>query len=257
MPDYVNRFRVFVLSALVYVLCSACTTIPPNADGSQPERSPADPWEPLNRTIFSGNQGLDRFTLRPLALGYEMVVPGVMRLGINNFSRNLRSPLHIINNFLQGKFVSGFRQTGRFLMNTTFGIAGFMDVATDAGIDVEVEDFGQTLAVWGVPDGPFVVIPFLGPRLFRDATMIPLNFLADPLLHYDNSSVRDKIYLIRAIDFRAQLLRTEELLEGAYDPYIRMREAFLQHRRYLIYDGDPPEDDDLYEDFDDEFAEDE
>lgn len=256
MPESVKHFRVLVLSALVCVLCAACTTIPPNADGSQPERSPTDPWEPLNRTFFNANQGVDRFTLRPLAKGYEIVVPRVMRLGVNNFSRNLRSPLHIINHFLQGKFVSGFRQTGRFLMNTTFGIGGLMDVATDAGIDVEVEDFGQTLAVWGVPDGPFVVIPLLGPRTFRDATMIPLNFLADPLLHYNNSSVRDKLYLLRAIDFRQQLFAAEELLEGAYDPYIRMREAFLQHRRFLIFDGDPPEDDDLYEDFDDEFAED-
>jgi len=257
MPESVKRFRVLVLSALACVLFGGCTSIPSNPDGSERERSPADPWEPLNRSIFVFNGAFDMVTLKPLAKGYEIVVPSVIRLGINNFSRNLRSPLHIINNFLQGKIGSGFRQTGRFVMNTTFGIGGFMDVATDAGIDVEVEDFGQTLAVWGVPDGPFVVIPFLGPRTFRDATMIPLNFLADPLLHYDNSSVRDKIYLIRTIDFRAQLLRAEELLEGAYDPYVRMREAFLQHRRYLIYDGDPPEDDDLYEDFDDEFAEDE
>lgn len=257
MPESVKRSQIFLISALVCLLFGACSSAPSNPDGSEPERSPADPWEPLNRSIFRTNRAIDRYTLRPVAIGYEKVVPRVMRLGVTNFSRNLRSPLHIINHFLQGKVGSGLRQTERFLINSTFGIGGIFDLATAAGIDVEVEDFGQTLAVWGVPDGPYVVIPFLGPRTLRDATMIPLTFLADPLLHYDNSSVRDKIYLVRVIDLRQQLLSTEELLEDAYDPYIRMREALLQRRRYLIYDGDPPEDEDLYEDFDDEYFEDE
>ncbi len=137
-------------------------------------------------------------------------------------------------------------------MNTTFGIGGLLDVATDAGIDVEIEDFGQTLAVWGVPDGPFVVVPFLGPSTLRDATMIPLNVLADPLYHYEDSSVRDKVYLVRAIDLRARLLRAEELLlKDAYDPYIRIRDAYLQHRKYLIEDGESPEDEDPYGDLPD------
>lgn len=257
MPESVRHLRFFVLSALVCVLCGACSSAPSNPDGSQPERSPADPWEPLNRSIRTFNGSLDMVSFKPLAKGYQIVVPKIIRLGVTNFSKNLRSPLNIINHFLQGKFGDGFRQTGRFVMNTTFGIGGLMDVATDAGIEVINEDFGQTLAVWGVPAGPYVVIPFLGPRTLRDATMIPLNFLADPLFHYNNSSARDKIYLVRAIDLRARLLNSEKLLEDAYDPYIRIREAYLQHRRFLIYDGDPPEDEDLYEDFDDEFFEDE
>jgi len=257
MPAFIKRIHILFISALLCVLCGACTPLPTNADGTEPERSPADPWEPLNRSFFRGTRAIDRFTLRPLAIGYEVIVPSVFRLGINNFSRNLRAPLHIINHFLQGKFASGFRQTGRFVMNTTFGIGGLMDVATDAGIEVEVEDFGQTLAVWGVPDGPFVIVPLIGPRTLRGAAMIPLNLLADPLLHYDNSSVRDKVYLIRAIDLRQQLLSSEKLLEDAYDPYIRLREAYLQHRRFLIFDGNPPDVEDDYEDFDDEFTEDE
>ena len=248
----VDRLPVIILAALVCVLCVACASQPSNPDGSKPERSPADPWEPLNRSIHMFNGGLDKVTLKPVAKGYQIVVPRIIRLGVSNFSRNLRSPLHIINNFLQGKIGSGFRQTGRFVMNTTFGIGGLMDVATDAGINVEIEDFGQTLAVWGVPDGPFVVVPFLGPQTLRDAIMIPLNFLADPLWHYNNSSVRDKIYLVRAIDLRASLLSAEELLlKDAYDPYIRIREAYLQRRKYLINDGDPPEDEDPYADFPD------
>ncbi len=248
MPKSVDNLPVFVLAAIVCLQCSACATQPTAADGSKPERSPADPWEPLNRSIRMFNGGLDAVTLKPLAKGYQIVVPSVIRSGITNFSRNLRSPLHIINHFLQGKIGSGFKQTGRFVMNSTIGIGGLIDVATDAGIDVEIEDFGQTLAVWGVPSGPFVIVPFLGSSTLRDATMLPLDFLADPLLHYNNSSVRDKVYLVRAIDLRARLLSVEELLlKDAYDPYIRIREAYLQHRRYVIYDGDPPEDDDFYD----------
>ena len=261
----VDRLGGFVLAALVCLQLGACATQPAAADGSaangsKPARSPADPWEPLNRPIHIFNAAVDGVSLRLLAKGYQKVVPAFMRRGVGNFSQNLRSPLHIINNFLQGKIRSGFRQTGRFVMNTTFGIGGLMDVATDAGIEVEIEDFGQTLAVWGVPDGPFVIIPFLGPSTLRDATMIPLNFLADPLLHYDNASVRDKIYLVRFIDVRARLLPASALIRAAYDPYIALREATLQRRRYLIYDGNPPEDDDFYDEFldeEDEFLEEE
>ncbi len=249
MPKSVDNLPVFVLAAIVCLQCSACATQPTAADGSKPERSPADPWEPLNRSIRMFNGGLDAVTLKPLAKGYQIVVPSVIRSGITNFSRNLRSPLHIINHFLQGKIGSGFKQTGRFVMNSTIGIGGLIDVATDAGIDVEIEDFGQTLAVWGVPSGPFVIVPFLGSSTLRDATMLPLDFLADPLLHYNNSSVRDKVYLVRAIDLRARLLSVEELLlKDAYDPYITLREAYLQRRKYLIFDGDPP---DIYDEFPD------
>ena len=252
MPDSVDRLTGLVLAALVCLQLGACATQPTAADGSKPARSPADPWEPLNRPIHTFNAAVDGVSLRLLAKGYQKVVPAFMRRGVGNFSRNLRAPLHIVNNFLQGKIGSGFRQTGRFVMNTTFGIGGLMDVAADAGIDVEIEDFGQTLAVWGVPDGPFVIFPLLGPRTLRDATMIPLNFLADPLLYYDNASVRDKIYLVRLIDVRARLLPAGAQIRAAYDPYLALREAYLQHRRYVIYDGDPPEDDDFYEEFLDE-----
>ena len=252
MPDSVDRLAGLVLAALVCLQLGACATQPTAADGSKLARSPADPWEPLNRPIHTFNAAVDGVSLRLLAKGYQKVVPAFMRRGVGNFSRNLRAPLHIINNFLQGKIGSGFKQTGRFVMNTTFGIGGLMDVAADAGIDVEIEDFGQTLAVWGVPDGPFVSIPFFGPRTLRDATMIPLNFLADPLLYYDNASVRDKVYLVRLIDVRARLLPGSAVIRAAYDPYLALREAYLQHRRYVIYDGDPPEDDDFYEEFLDE-----
>ncbi len=252
MPKSRDRLSVLVLTVIICLQIGACATQPTAADGSKPERSPADPWEPLNRSIRMFNGGLDAVTLKPLAKGYQIVVPRVIRLGVTNFSNNLRSPLHIINHFLQGKIGDGFEQTGRFVINTTFGIGGLIDVATGGGLELKKEDFGQTLAVWGVPDGPYVIVPFLGPYTLRDATMIPLNLLADPLFHYEDSSVRDKVYLVRAIDLRERLLSVEELLlKDAYDPYIRIREAYLQRRKYLIDDGDPPEDEDPYDDFPD------
>ncbi len=252
MPKSANRLPVFVLMAVICLQFCACATSGTATDNSQPERSPTDPWEPLNRPIYNFNSALDKVTLKPLAKVYKFVIPSFMRRGVTNFSRNLRSPLNIINHFLQGKPGDGFGQTGRFLLNSTIGIGGLIDVAAAAGLEQKNEDFGETLAVWGVPNGPYVVVPFLGSRTLRDATMIPLNILADPLFHYKDSSVRDKVYLLRLIDLRARLLSAEELLlKDAYDPYIRIREAYLQRRKYLIYDGDPPEDDDFYDDLPD------
>ena len=225
-----------------------------NGCASQPalpkdQRAPADPWEPLNRQIHGFNSALDRFTLKPVAKGYEAGIVSILRTGIGNFSSNLRTPLNIITNLLQGKGRYGLSESGRFLANSTFGLLGLLDVATDMGLEKHPEDFGQTFATWGVPDGPFVVVPILGPRTLRDAIAIPLNFLADPLFWYDNSSVRDKIYLIRLIDVRARLFAAEALLKGSQDKYIAIREAYLQHRLFLIYDGDPPIDDDFYDEF--------
>ena len=191
-----KRTRHFVLTAIACVLCVACASAPTNPDGSQIERSPADPWEPLNRAMYESNGFLDRVTFKPLAKGYGKVVPKFIRRGIRNFSRNLRAPLNIINCLLQGK-AEGFRQTGRFLINSTVGLGGFIDVATHTGIDVQQEDFGQTLAVWGVPDGPYVFIPVLGPLTLRDAVMLPLNFLADPLVYYEDS-IRLGRFCVRA-----------------------------------------------------------
>ena len=253
MPNHRTRLSAFALAAVICLQIGACGTMPTAADGSKIEAAPHDPWEPLNRPIFLLNGGFDRVTFKPLAKGYRIIVPKVLRLGVTNFSKNLRAPLNIINHFLQGKPRDGFKQTGRFLMNTTFGIGGLMDVATDAGLELKNEDFGQTLAVWGVPDGPYVVVPFIGPGTLRDALMVPLNILADPLLHYDDSSVRDKLYLIRAIDLRERLLETGKLVEDSYDPYVRAREAYLQRRQGQIDDVDGSDPTDAPADDADEF----
>ena len=134
-------------------------------------------------------------------------------------------------------------------MNSTVGLLGILDPATNAGLDANNEDFGQTLATWGVPDGPYVVVPFLGPRTLRDAVMTPFNLAADPLLYYDNASARDKIYGIRLIDVRQRLFAAEALIKESPDRYVTLHESYLQRRQYLVYDGDPPVDDDFYDEF--------
>ena len=245
------RIRNSAVASLILtlLLVSGCATSIPAPP--KEERADYDPWEPLNRRVHSFNDTVDRFTFKPLAKGYEAVFPRVVRTGINNFSKNLRAPLFIINNLLQGKGKRGLSETGRLILNTAFGVGGLFDVATQMGMETYPEDFGQTLAVWGVPDGPYVVIPIFGPRTLRDATMIPLNFAADPLLYLDHDRTRRTIYLVRAIDLREKLFAAEALIEDSFDRYLAIRESYLQNRQFLIYDGDPPEDDDFYDDFED------
>jgi phospholipid-binding lipoprotein MlaA len=236
---------------IVAAALSACAGNPEKAG----ERSTADPWEPLNRPIYRFNDTLDKVIIKPIAKGYEFIIPSVIRQGVTNFSRNLRTPLVGINNLLQGKGKAATNDLGRFLMNSSFGVGGIFDLATPAGFDQNDEDFGQTLAVWGVPSGPYVVVPLLGSNTLRDALMIPANVFADPLFHVKNRSVRDKIYGLRLIDVRQRLFAAERLMKDSQDKYLTVRESFLQRREYLIYDGNPPVDEDFYDDFldDDEF----
>ncbi|MGI9260845.1 MAG: MlaA family lipoprotein [Woeseiaceae bacterium] len=240
---------ILIAVTAVALLASGCATQHPAA--AKEDRSPADPWEPLNRRINAFNNNVDRFTFKPLAKGYEKVIPSPIRRGVNNFSRNLFGPLFIVNNFLQGKGKRGFSETGRFLANTILGIGGLIDVGKSMELETYREDFGETLAVWGVPDGPYVVLPILGPRTLRDATMIPLNFAADPSFYIDDDAIRWSLYTLRVVDVRAQLFTAEALLEDSFDRYLTIRESYLQNRQYLIHDGDPPEDEDFYDDFED------
>ena len=216
-----------------------------------------DPWEGFNRGVYAVNDATDRVLVKPLARGYKAVFPNFARRGVSNFFDNLVTPRSSLNNFLQGKPGRGFSDLGRFAMNTTFGVGGLFDVATSAGLEATDEDFGQTLAVWGVGAGPYVVLPMLGPRTLRDTVAMPVDFLADPLYHYDETSVKDKLRVLQIINLRARLLAADALLEESNDPYITIRESYLQNREYEIYDGDPPMDDDYYDEFDDEFFDEE
>ena len=218
-----------------------------------------DPLEPLNRKIHSFNMTLDRNIMRPVARGYEKVVPSPFRRSITNFFSNLTTPRSALNNFLQGKPGRGFNELGRFLFNSTLGAAGLFDVASAAGMERYDETFGETLGVWGVPEGPYVVIPFWGPNMLSDAFALPVDYYSDVWTYYDNSSVRDKVWAIRLIELRYRLLSVDAFLEDSPDAYVAVREAFRQNRRFRVYDGNPPqEEEDSYEDemFDEFFEED-
>ena len=240
-----------ILVILIAVILGACAGPGSIARSEKTaDQTAGDPWEPLNRGIYTVNDVLDKVTLKPVAKGYRKVLPAFVRRGVSNFYANLRTPLTIVNQVLQGKGRAALSDTGRLLLNSTVGIGGFFDPATSAGLEQHNEDFGQTLATWGVPDGPFVMVPLLGPRSLRDAVTIPLNFFAHPLFHYENTSVRDKLWGLEAINVRTRLLAADTLLEDSFDPYVTIRDAYRQNRRYLIYDGEPPED---YDEYLDEF----
>ncbi len=240
------RLPLGLLGAFVL---GGCASMPPG------EGVAHDPWEKTNRKVYAFNDAIDGVVFRPIGRGYNKVLPQPVRNGVTNFSKNLFTPRSAINSFLQGKPDHGFEEIARFLLNSTFGIGGLFDVAKHAGLEAHEEDFGQTAAVWGVPSGPYVTLPFLGPQTLRDAVFMPLDIVADPLYHYDESSVRDKVYALRLINLRARLLSFEELLQDSQDPYVTIRESFLQNREFQIYDGDPPLEDD--DEFYDEFLEEE
>jgi len=248
------RIAVARLLLPLFILMGGCAATGTSEGTPEQEvvRAASDPWEPLNRGMYAFNDTLDRFTMKPIARGYRAVLPAFVRRGVTNFSQNLLRPGSSLNNFLQGKPGPGFSELGRFIINSTLGIGGLIDVATAQGMAVYDEDFGQTLAVWGLPEGPFLFIPVLGPNTILDAVSIPVDFRSDLLIHYDNASVRDKIYGLRVIDLRARLLTADILLEDSKDPYLTLRESYLQNRRFQIYDGNPPstdEEDDLFEEF--------
>jgi len=237
-----SSYSLVALIALIFSL-TACSSIPPE------QRVATDPWESLNRPLYGVHTTIDNVTTKPLAKGYRKIMPGPARKGVSNFFRNLITPRSMVNNFLQGKPQRGFSEFGRFLFNSTLGIGGLIDIASIGGMEEYREDFGQTAAVWGIPDGPYVMIPFLGPHTLRDAILLPVDIIVDPLYQYENSSVRDKLYVLRLIDLRYRLLTADQFLDDSKDPYVTMRESYLQNREYEIYDGDPPLEDDFFDEF--------
>jgi phospholipid-binding lipoprotein MlaA len=195
----------------------------------------------MNRATFEFNDAADRAVLKPIAEGYVQVVPAPARQGIGNFFDNIADIATGLNNILQGKPGDGVSDLGRFVFNTVFGIAGLFDVATPMGLEKHNEDFGQTLAVWGVQSGPYFVIPFLGPSTARDA---PAR-IVDPSWYYstviDNNTVYWSLWGLDQVRTRANLLKAESVIEqAALDRYIFVRDAWLQRRRSQVYDGRPP-----------------
>jgi phospholipid-binding lipoprotein MlaA len=208
---------------------------------SAEHRVKSDPLEPMNRSIFRFNDAVDRATLKPAAKAYVKYTPDWFRTGVGNFFTNLSGPRTIINQVLQGKFVPASQDTLRFLINTTLGWGGVLDVASGANLPQHDEDSGQTLGRWGVPPGPYLVLPFLGPATVRDAPARIADDFTRPLHWYGSSTARWGSLALNALDTRANLLPLEDALRQAYDPYAFIRDAFLQQRRFQVYDGNPPE----------------
>jgi phospholipid-binding lipoprotein MlaA len=202
---------------------------------------PRDPLEPLNRGIYTFNDGVDTMFIKPAAEVYQGVVPGLVRTGVSNVFANINDVIVALNNLLQGKFGAAFSDIGRVLLNTTAGLLGIFDVATPAGLEKHDEDFGQTFGYWGVGDGPYLVLPFLGPRTTRDAVGTVVYMAVDPVSNINPPRDRNQIAALRLVSDRANLLSASRILAvAALDEYEFVRDAYLQRRRNLIYDGNPP-----------------
>ena len=203
-----------------------------------------DPIEPVNRVIFSFNDKLDQYVLRPVAQGYVNVVPRLVRTGVSNVFGNISDMFSALNNALQGKPEPLGNDLGRVLVNSTFGLGGIFDIASEGGVEKSGEDFGQTLGYWGLGPGPYLVLPILGPSSVRDTAGLIVQGYLDPVNQVTPNPNKYELIGARAIDARAGLLGTEDLVAGAaLDRYTFIRSAYTQRRRSLVYDGKPPKDD--------------
>ena len=203
--------------------------------------NPRDPIEGFNRAMFAFNEGLDSMIVKPVATGYEAALPSPVRTGVTNFFGNIADLLIGVNNLLQGKGSEAFSDLGRVVINSTIGVLGTFDIASDIGLEKHNEDFGQTFGRWGVGSGAYVVIPVFGPRTARDTVGLVLDVAADPVTHVQPIPARNVSLVVRAVNDRANLLPADKVVEeAALDKYSYIRDAYLQRRRNLIYDGNAP-----------------
>lgn len=226
-----NALRIIIILAAVALTGCAST------HASNPE----DPLEPINRGIYKFNDTVDKAVIKPVAQGYKAVMPTVGQLMVSNFFSNLDDVVVTANDLLQFKLVQGFSDGMRFFVNSTIGVFGLIDVASTGGLEKHNEDFGQTLGKWGVGNGPYLVLPILGPSTVRDGIGLYADGYPSPIYQLDNMSTRNQAYLTRGINLRAELLDKEKVLnEAMVDPYEFRRDAYLQYRKNLVYDGNPP-----------------
>ena len=235
------RYSSLALLLALPLLLTGCAT-PKNAGYSSLSAPPlSDPLEPVNRMVFGFNDGLDRFLIRPVAVVYAYTVPSAVRLSVSNFFSNLQLPATIANDLLQGRFTQGRLDFERLVINSTLGIAGLFDVAGTVGRPRHEEDYGQTMARWRLPAGPYLVLPLLGPSNVRDAVaLVPAFIYADPVSY--NASDRDLTlgYALRTFNARAELLLADHILKLQLDPYLFIRESYWQRRLDAIYDDLSP-----------------
>jgi len=227
------------------LLLGGCATLPP---GSKPD--PRDRFERVNRSVYAFNKAVDHAVLRPVARAYVKVTPQPVRRCIANFLGNIDYPITIINDALQGKVHDGLSDAARFGINTVVGIGGLFDPATHWGFEKHDEDFGQTLGKWGVHAGPYLMLPILGPSTMRDAPAKVVDHFSTPRTYFLDTNADLGFSVAAAVDKRAGLLDTDELIDKAYDPYAFLRNAWLQRREYQVRDGDVPPDEERKEDTD-------
>ena len=196
----------------------------------------------MNRSVASFNDKIDDNVLKPVATGYRNVVPDLIQTGVRNVFNNFADMWSTVNNLLQLKPTNTVESLGRVIVNTVFGIYGIFDVATYIKLERHPEDFGQTLGHWGVPNGPYLVLPLLGPSTLRDGASLPVDFAVSPTKLIGDIPTRNKVFALRLVSKRAELLKSGNMLEQAsIDKYSFTRDAYLQYRRYQIYDGNPPD----------------
>lgn len=237
------------IRTLLYRLALACTLASALVVGgcaTGPDADPRDPLEDVNRAVFSFNELLDRVLLKPLAQGYNVVMPAPANRGVTNFFNNLSDVTSAVNNLLQLKIGRAFSDVGRVAINTTVGILGLIDVASNMNLPSYKEDFGQTLGVWGFGPGPFIVLPLIGPSSGRDTVGLVGDWFTDPVTYIDDDGTRWALRGLNIVDTRAGLLNASRVVsQAALDPYAFIRDAYLQRRESLVHDGNPPEPDDL------------
>lgn len=227
--------RTIVIAGLAALMgLAGCANLPP-------EEEVSDPLEPVNRVVDRFNDRVDRVLFKPAAQAYEFVVPSLARRSVTNFFGNLGEPVVIVNDFLQGKFKQGFSDTGRLFVNSTLGVGGLFDPATQMGLRRHNEDFGQTFGYWGIGEGWYLVLPLLGPSTVRDSAGLLAAYQLDPVAQHDEVRERNSLTALRTIDTRAQLLSASKVRDtAALDPYLFTREAYRQLRWNRIHDGQPP-----------------
>jgi len=224
------------LPLLAIVLLAGCTIAKPRTD---------DPLEKYNRGVYKFNEHVDKAVVRPVAVGYRKITNPPVRRSVSDFFTNIRMPITVANDLLQARPKQALQSSGRFLVNLTLGVAGFFDPASQLGIPLESNDFGITLARWGVPEGDFLMLPLAGPSTVRDIWHLPVDsYFFDPLSIYaSNHSYGGLQYLPQVmylVTLRARAIDAESFLQSAYDPYVFIRDAYRQQRLYEIYDGNPP-----------------
>ena len=227
------------IGVVLAVALVGCTTLR-DARGGPGQR--LDPWEKWNRKVFNFNEDVDRTVLRPVATTYTNVVPQQARRGVSNFFNNFADAWSAVNNILQGKISLGFEDATRVGANTLFGLFGILDVATEMGLDHHYEDFGQTLGRYGVGAGAYIVIPVLGPSDVRDGAALFVDRMATPSAFFDGTKTDIGLTLLQAVNTRAGLLGATRVIDDiSLDKYTFVRDAYLQRRRSLVFDGDVPE----------------